>query len=348
VADYYLAHHPIIRSLPQVLDGRAGTAHLRAGFDPVASNLTLNLGLRWEYSTPWYDTQNKIVALVPGLQSTQYPNAPTGLVYPGDPGIPKTLAPPNTITSPSTRYCVLPNVSEGFLGKILADRVKPVFEWVRGFSTPPSNQTLYWILGTVPFGEYWGSPAPRCSKSLQNQGYGSLRGNRSRTSFRRPEAPRPKNFDYSPYLPLVSTLGTTPVISSLMASITTSRSSGSSAGRWSSVSVTWELWGQVALHQPKPMEGIPSSVEPAGSGVMPGTQECGRFLEDQTFTRPDGTQVFGTRSPFGHKFGLLHEELGNSYYNSLQASLSGRRHSSFLFGTRGQSRWTTVHSLTTA
>ena len=33
----------------------------------VKPNLTLNLGLRWEVSMPWYDTQDKIETIVPGL-----------------------------------------------------------------------------------------------------------------------------------------------------------------------------------------------------------------------------------------------------------------------------------------
>src|SRR5882762_7736015 len=41
-------------------------------------NFTLNLGLRWEVSMPWYDTQGKIETIVPGLQSTQFPTAPKG------------------------------------------------------------------------------------------------------------------------------------------------------------------------------------------------------------------------------------------------------------------------------
>ena len=45
----------------------------------VKPNFTLNLGLRWEVSMPWYDTQGKIETIVPGLQSTQFPTAPNGL-----------------------------------------------------------------------------------------------------------------------------------------------------------------------------------------------------------------------------------------------------------------------------
>ena len=36
----------------------------------VTPNLTLNLGLRWEMSMPWYDTQGKIQTWVKGEQST--------------------------------------------------------------------------------------------------------------------------------------------------------------------------------------------------------------------------------------------------------------------------------------
>jgi hypothetical protein len=51
--------------------------------------LTLNLGVRYEYSEPKYDTQGRSFSFIPGEQSQRFPNAPTGLVYPGDPGAPK-------------------------------------------------------------------------------------------------------------------------------------------------------------------------------------------------------------------------------------------------------------------
>jgi len=51
--------------------------------------LTLNLGIRYEYSQPKYDTQGRSFSFIPGEQSQRFVNAPTGLVYPGDPGAPK-------------------------------------------------------------------------------------------------------------------------------------------------------------------------------------------------------------------------------------------------------------------
>ena len=55
----------------------------------VRSNLTLSLGIRYEYSTPKLDTEGKTFSLVPGDQSVKFPNAPLGLVFPGDPGAPR-------------------------------------------------------------------------------------------------------------------------------------------------------------------------------------------------------------------------------------------------------------------
>jgi outer membrane receptor protein involved in Fe transport len=59
----------------------------------VTPNLTVNLGLRYELPTPFIDQNDAITGFVTGQQSTVYPNAPTGLVYPGDNGIPRGIVP---------------------------------------------------------------------------------------------------------------------------------------------------------------------------------------------------------------------------------------------------------------
>lgn len=55
--------------------------------------LTLNLGLRYELPFPWYQPQNWWATFRPGQQSTRIPSAPVGLVYPGDPGVPRGEVP---------------------------------------------------------------------------------------------------------------------------------------------------------------------------------------------------------------------------------------------------------------
>ncbi len=57
-------------------------------------NLTLNYGLRWDRIEPWYEKYNQIATFVPGRQSVVFPGAPAGILYPTDPGVPRTLAPP--------------------------------------------------------------------------------------------------------------------------------------------------------------------------------------------------------------------------------------------------------------
>ena len=57
----------------------------------VTPRLSLNIGMRYEYSEPKYDTQGRSFSFFPGQQSQRFVNAPTGLLYPGDPGAPKGL-----------------------------------------------------------------------------------------------------------------------------------------------------------------------------------------------------------------------------------------------------------------
>lgn len=54
----------------------------------VTPRFTLNLGLRWDPYFPYTDSLGKLSGWRPGQQSTRYPNAPRGVLYPGDPGLP--------------------------------------------------------------------------------------------------------------------------------------------------------------------------------------------------------------------------------------------------------------------
>ena len=59
----------------------------------IRPNVTLNAGLRWDPNTPPGVVGGRGAAFIPGQQSTRYPNAPIGLVFPGDRGIDSALMP---------------------------------------------------------------------------------------------------------------------------------------------------------------------------------------------------------------------------------------------------------------
>ena len=56
-------------------------------------NLTLTAGLRWDPNLPPSVAGGRGAAFIPGEQSSMYPNAPTGLVFPGDHGVDDSLMP---------------------------------------------------------------------------------------------------------------------------------------------------------------------------------------------------------------------------------------------------------------
>jgi hypothetical protein len=59
----------------------------------VTSRFTINAGVRYELPVPYTEIHNRMSLFVPGKKSEIIPNAPAGLVYPGDSGVPAGLIP---------------------------------------------------------------------------------------------------------------------------------------------------------------------------------------------------------------------------------------------------------------
>jgi len=57
------------------------------------TRFTINYGLRYEIINPNTETRNRLNAFIPGVQSHIMPSAPTGLLFPGDPGVSRGIAP---------------------------------------------------------------------------------------------------------------------------------------------------------------------------------------------------------------------------------------------------------------
>ncbi len=124
----------------------------------IKSNLTLNYGLRWELDTPLADALGHVQTFRPGENSTIYPctntplaYCPTGLVVPGDPGVPAGL----TSTyykafAPRIGLAYSPNFTDGFLGKIFGSNGKTSIRTGWGLFYNPMEQLVLEQFGAEP------------------------------------------------------------------------------------------------------------------------------------------------------------------------------------------------------
>ncbi len=163
-ADFLVgAPDSLTQASPQILDSRSKYYALY-GQDSwrVTSNLVFNYGLRWEASMPWYDTQNKIETIIPGEQSVVFPGAPVGWVVPGDPGVPRTLAPTRWGNfSPRLGLAYSPGASSGFLSKLTGGPGKTSIRVGAGlYYTSVEDLSQFLEVGDPPYGLYYGSAQP--------------------------------------------------------------------------------------------------------------------------------------------------------------------------------------------
>jgi Carboxypeptidase regulatory-like domain/TonB dependent receptor-like, beta-barrel len=163
-ADFLIgAPDSLTQASPQILDSRSKYYALYAQDSwRVTNSLVLNYGLRWEASMPWYDTQNKIETIVPGLQSQVFPGAPTGWVLPGDPGIPRTLAPTKWDNfSPRIGLAYSPTASSGILSKLFGGPGKTSIRVGAGlYYSSVEDLSQFLEVGDPPYGLYYGSANP--------------------------------------------------------------------------------------------------------------------------------------------------------------------------------------------
>ena len=146
----------------------------------IKSNLTLNYGLRWELNTPYYDNGNRLQTFRPGQLTTKYPcwiytagsigaglnpgdcsqnsaqNSvnPVGLVFPGDPGVPRGLTSTDyKAFAPRIGLAWSPSYTEGFLGKLFGGPGKSSIRAGWGiFYNPMEQLVLEQFSAEPPFG----------------------------------------------------------------------------------------------------------------------------------------------------------------------------------------------------
>jgi hypothetical protein len=130
--------------------------------------------LRYDVSSPWWEKYNEIQTLIPGEQSVVFPGAPTGWVFPGDPGVPRTLA-PTTWNNLGPRFGLAYAMGdhEGLLGKLFG---KAGASSIRaGYTLSYSaleGATDFNEIGDAPFGNYTGQNEPTFAAPFTNRSSG--------------------------------------------------------------------------------------------------------------------------------------------------------------------------------
>jgi hypothetical protein len=275
----------------------------------LSSELTLNFGVRWDRIRPWREKFNQLQTLVQGQQSQVFPGAPQGLVFPGDPGVPISLAPARNNFSPRAGAAYSPFFATPWLQRLTGQPGQTSVRLGYGiFYTAYEGLSAGIMSANPPYGYTYTSAAPPLFESpftvaatgvdagqrfpLQKVAYGASRSNPNST------------VDWTQFEPLVGIPAVdprdvTPYAQHWMASV--ERQFGSSA------LATVSYIGTSSHHLLVLEEANPA--DPALCLSL-GDQLCGPFNEQAARTR------------FGPAFGSveLQRTIANANYNALEAS----------------------------
>jgi Carboxypeptidase regulatory-like domain/TonB dependent receptor len=296
----------------------------------VRSNLTLNVGVRWDLMQYWSEKYNQIPTFILGEQSKVFPTAPASLVYPTDPGVPNTLVPQGNPFSPRFGLAYSPSKADGLIGKLIGGPGKTSIRAGYGmFYSVIQGNTIAIDEPQPPYGLSYTSPAPPLfATPFISAASGQVHPQPFPLSFPTLNAsvnnPNP-NINFAPFLPVAGM--TTPYPGN---KYPYSENYFFSIERQIGVNTLLSLSyvGSQAHHLLLVYSANPGN--PAlclalskPSAVAPGTPVCGPFAEDATYVTAAGQVIHGTRGPLGSNFSNddFQGSFGNSSYNSFQASL---------------------------
>jgi hypothetical protein len=297
----------------------------------IKPNLTLNYGLRWDRIEPWYEKYNQIATFVPGAQSLVFPGAPPGILYPTDPGVPRTISPPgNRDFAPRIGIAYSPAYSDGWLGRILGGPGKTSIRASFGmFYTAIEALTIGVSSANAPYGTTYSSPAPpEFSTPFVTAATGQDLGQYFpvtlaplNSSRKHPDT----SIDWSQFEPItgipnIETSNRIPYTEEYMLSL----ERGIGANTVFSVNyVGTQAHRLLVIEEANPGNPALCLQLSNPANLAPGQVPCGPFGEDSTYVTNTGTVYQGTRGPLGSNFGSNANQatIGNSNYNGLQVTL---------------------------
>jgi hypothetical protein len=302
----------------------------------LTPHLTLNYGARYDILPPWYEKYNQLLSLDPDQQSVIFPNAPRGILFPGDPAgsgtVPRTISPTryndtasriaaswsptlfglqdNTVLRAD--YGVYYTAFEGLSAGIISGN--PPY----GFTDTTAAPTLF----DQPFVEAatntrLGQPFP-----LQHVPFGAS-----------PQHPI-TNIDWANFEPLTgipafATNNVTPYTENYTFSIERQLSAHTSAKL---AYVGTQAHHLLVIQEVNPANPALCLALSQPQDVAPGSATCGPFNESSTFTSAAGVMYQGTRAPFSSAFGSvnLQRTIANSHDNAFEAELQHATHNLFV------------------
>jgi hypothetical protein len=302
----------------------------------ILSNLTLNYGLRWDRIEPWYEKNNGISTFEPGKSSAVFPGAPGGILFPTDPGVPRTLAPPGHLDfTPRVGLAYSPQAKDDtLLSKILGGPGKTSIRAGFGmYYTAIEALTVGILAANPPFGSTYSSPSPplfatpfitASTGQVQAQPFPmALVTGKASSSNPDPDV------DWSRYEPISGIPGYAatnriPYVEQYSLSIQRQLRANTV---FTASYVGAQAHRLLVMIEANPGDPALCLSLSQPSTVAPGSATCGPFREGNVFTTASGQVINGTRGPLGPNFGsdTNQSTTGKSNYNALELSL---RHTS--------------------
>ena len=292
--------------------------------------LTLNYGVRWDVLPPWHEKYNQLQTLIPDRQSVVFPDAPRGLVFPGDPGIPRTLAPTKyTDLAPRIGLAWSPSFAGGPWKKMFGGAGKTSIRIGYGqFYTAFEGLSASIMSANPPYGyDYNSSASPLFSTPFVEAETGQSNGQPFPSpiaAYGASQSHPDTSVDWSKYLPITGVpsfyyRNVSPYSESYTLSIERQLAPSTVLSLGYIGSQSHHLLVLTSANPGNPAVCLSVS---QSSEVMPGTSTCGPFSEGGRFTKSNGETV-QVRGPFSAQFDAVtyQQTVGNANYDALEISL---------------------------
>jgi hypothetical protein len=280
----------------------------------LTNELTVNYGARWDRIRPWLEKFNQLQTLVKGEQSQVFPGAPQGLVFPGDPGVPASLAPARQDFAPRAGVAYAPEFTTPWLRRLAGPAGQTSIRLGYGmFYTAYEGLSAGIMSANPPYGYTYTSAAPPLFESpFTVASTGADAGQRfplQQVSYGASRAKPNADVNWSQFEPLVGIPAVdrrdvSPYAQHWMASVER-QFGGATLATLSYVGTSSHHL--LVLEEANPAD--PGLCLSLGAG-------CGPFNEQ------------AARTQFGPAFGSveLQRTIANSSFNALEATLTHRSH----------------------